>query len=326
MTDLRTQLQASLGSAYTIGRELGGGGMSRVFVAQDAALGRPVVVKVLAPELTAGVNVDRFKREIRVAASLQHPHIVPVLHAGETDGLPYFTMPFVEGQSLRTRLTQVGALPIGEVVSILRDVAKALEFAHARDVVHRDIKPDNVLLAGNAAVVTDFGIAKALSASRTSPGATLTQAGTSLGTPAYMAPEQAAADPTTNHRADIYAFGVLGYELLVALTAAPNNYDSLTYHLSRAADWKQHASIEWIANAPTARMNEFQPLAEQEILFGFVAAGSGVLYALPQFIAQLAILTAVYGASRRLGFERLAAVRGAALLATFGSFALHVNF
>jgi tetratricopeptide (TPR) repeat protein len=216
MTDtLREQLQASLGTTYRIGRELGGGGMSRVFVAEDTALGRTVVVKVLAPELMAGVNLDRFKREIRLAARLQHPHIVPVLQSGETDGLPYFTMPFVEGQSLRERLAQKGALPISEAVSILSDVAKALEYAHARDLVHRDIKPDNVLLAGNAAVVTDFGIAKALSASRTpTPGSTLTQAGTSLGTPAYMAPEQAAADPATDQRADIYAFGILAYELL----------------------------------------------------------------------------------------------------------------
>src|SRR5215469_9272913 len=216
MTDtLREQLQASLGTNYRIGRELGGGGMSRVFVAEDTALGRTVVVKVLAPELMAGVNLDRFKREIRLAARLQHPHIVPVLQSGETDGLPYFTMPFVEGQSLRQRLARNGALPIGEAVSVLSDVAKALEYAHARDVVHRDIKPDNVLLAGNAAVVTDFGIAKALSASKTlAPGTTLTQAGTSLGTPAYMAPEQAAADPATDHRADVYAFGILAYELL----------------------------------------------------------------------------------------------------------------
>ncbi len=189
--------------------------MSRVFVADDTTLGRAVVVKVLSPELTAGVNVDRFKREIRVAARLQHPHIVPVLQSGETNGLPYFTMPFVEGESLRAHLGRTGPLSIGDAVSILRDVAKALEYAHARDVVHRDIKPDNVLLAGNAAVVTDFGIAKALSASKTQPsGATLTQAGTSLGTPAYMAPEQAAADPATDHRADIYAFGILAYELL----------------------------------------------------------------------------------------------------------------
>ncbi len=216
MTDqLREQLQGALGSTHTIGRELGGGGMSRVFVAEETSLGRAVVVKVLSPELTAGVNIDRFKREIRLAARLQHPHIVPVLQTGEIDGLPYFTMPFVEGQSLRTRLTQTGALPIGDAVSILRDVAKALEYAHDRDVVHRDIKPDNVLLAGNAAVVTDFGIAKALSASRTpTPGGTLTQAGTSLGTPAYMAPEQAAADPATDQRADIYAFGILAYEML----------------------------------------------------------------------------------------------------------------
>jgi hypothetical protein len=216
MTDkLQEQLQSALGSTYSIGRELGGGGMSRVFVAEETSLGRAVVVKVLSPELTAGVNIDRFKREIRLAARLQHPHIVPVLQSGEIDGLPYFTMPFVEGQSLRTRLSHTGALPIGEAVSILRDVAKALEYAHARDVVHRDIKPDNVLLAGNAAVVTDFGIAKALSASRTpTPGGTLTQAGTSLGTPAYMAPEQAAADPATDQRADIYAFGILAYEML----------------------------------------------------------------------------------------------------------------
>jgi len=213
--ELRDQLQASLGAAYRIGRELGGGGMSRVFVAEETALGRSVVVKVLSPELAAGVNLDRFKREIRVAARLQHPHIVPVLNAGESEGLPYYTMPYVEGQSLRARVVADGPIPIGEAVSILRDVAKALEYAHARDVVHRDIKPDNVLLAGNAAVVTDFGIAKALSASKTLPsGATLTQVGTSLGTPAYMAPEQAAADPATDHRADIYAFGILAYEVL----------------------------------------------------------------------------------------------------------------
>jgi eukaryotic-like serine/threonine-protein kinase len=216
MTDmLRARLQTTLGSAYTIERELGGGGMSRVFVAEDTALARPVVVKVLSPELSAGVNLDRFRREIRVAARLQHPHIVPVLQTGEADGLPYFTMPFVKGESLRVRLQQRDALPLSEVLSILSDVAKALEYAHAQGVVHRDIKPDNVLLAGNAAVVTDFGIAKALSASKTlATGTTLTEVGTSLGTPAYMAPEQAAADPSTDHRADIYAFGILAYELL----------------------------------------------------------------------------------------------------------------
>jgi tetratricopeptide (TPR) repeat protein len=217
VADLRDDLQTTLGSSYTISRELGGGGMSRVLVARDTALRRDVVIKVLPPELVAGVNVERFRREILVAAGLQHPHIVPVLAAGEMDGLPWFTMPFVEGESLRQRLAR-GPLPINEAVGILREVAKALAYAHERGVVHRDIKPDNVLITGGTAVVTDFGIAKALSASRTAvDGATrgsLTQVGTSIGTPMYMAPEQAAADPNTDARADLYSFGCMAYELL----------------------------------------------------------------------------------------------------------------
>src|SRR6186713_813002 len=163
MTDLRERLQTTLGDAYTLERELGGGGMSRVFVAEEMALGRSVVVKVLPPEMAAGVSIDRFKREIQVAARLQHPHIVPVLSAGETDGLPFYTMPLVEGASLRARLTR-GGLTISETVGILREVARALAYAHDHGVVHRDIKPDNVLLSGGSAVVTDFGIAKAVSA------------------------------------------------------------------------------------------------------------------------------------------------------------------
>ncbi len=170
-------------------------------------------------ELGAGVNVDRFKREIHLAASLQHPHIVPVLTAGEMNGVPYYTMPFVEGEPLRAKIAR-GPLPIADVVSILRDVSKALGYAHERLVVHRDIKPDNVVLTGGAAAVIDFGIAKALSASRASAddGSMLTQIGTSIGTPAYMAPEQAAADPSADHRADIYAFGIMAYELLAGRT------------------------------------------------------------------------------------------------------------
>jgi tetratricopeptide (TPR) repeat protein len=213
--DLRSELQTTLGAAYTMERELGGGGMSRVFVAREAALNREVVVKVLPPELTGGVNVERFRREIQLAAALQHPHIVQVLSTGETNGIPYYLMPFVQGESLRARLARAGAMPIGEVVSVLRDVAKALAYAHERGVVHRDIKPDNVLLSGGVAVVTDFGVAKALSNARSESGhETLTAIGSSLGTPAYMAPEQAAADPGTNHRADIYAFGVMAFEML----------------------------------------------------------------------------------------------------------------
>jgi TolB-like protein/Flp pilus assembly protein TadD len=232
MADLREGLQQSLGSAFTVERELTGGGMSRVFVALDTSLGRRVVVKVLPAELAASVSVDRFKREINLAATLQHPHIVGVLTAGEIDGMPYFTMPFVEGESVRVRIEREGRLTVGRTVSILKDVARALAYAHERGVVHRDIKPDNVLLAGTSATVTDFGIAKALlgalatdpkqqaesgrpgSGKTTSKTGALTQLGTTLGTPAYMAPEQAAADPATDHRADIYSFGIMAYEML----------------------------------------------------------------------------------------------------------------
>jgi len=217
VTDLREQLQASLGSAYSLDQELGGGGMSRVFAATETALGRKVVVKVLAPELALDVNTERFRREIQLAAQLQQANIVPLLTAGEISGLPYYTMPLVDGRSLRSRLGQGGTLPITEAVSVLRDVAKALSYAHEHGVVHRDIKPDNVLLSGGTAVVTDFGVAKALSAAKrdgAETGGALTAVGSSLGTPAYMAPEQVAADPSTDQRADIYAFGVMAYELL----------------------------------------------------------------------------------------------------------------
>src|SRR5262245_7265433 len=185
--ELRDQLQQTLGLAYTLERELGGGEMSRVFVATEEALGRPVVVKVLPPETAGQVSVERFKREIRLAASLQQANIVPVLTAGDAGGVPYYTMPFVKGESLRARLTAKGALPVAECVAILRDVARALAFADREGVVHRDIKPENILLSGGTAVVTDFGIAKAIVASSTQPGAsTLTQMGMALGTPAYM--------------------------------------------------------------------------------------------------------------------------------------------
>ena len=212
---LLEQLQKSLGSAYTIDRELGGGGMSRVFLATENRLNRKVVVKVLSPDLAASVSAERFEREIQLAAQLQQANIVPLIATGETNGLPYFTMPFVEGESLRTRIAAQRTFTINECVSILRDVARALSYAHAAGVVHRDIKPDNVLLSHGAAVVTDFGIAKALSDSRSSAGeSSLTQTGTSLGSPAYMAPEQVAGDPDMDHRADLYAFGCMGYELL----------------------------------------------------------------------------------------------------------------
>jgi len=185
--------------------------MSRVFVAEETGLGRPVVIKVLPPDLAASLSLDRFRREIHLAASLQHPHIVPLLSAGQAGELLYYTMPLVEGESLRARLRRDGELPVPEATRILRDVADALSYAHRHGVMHRDIKPDNVLLSEGHALVTDFGVAKALDEARES---SLTSTGLALGTPAYMAPEQAAADPHTDHRADLYALGVLGYEIL----------------------------------------------------------------------------------------------------------------
>ena len=215
---LHDALQRSLGGAYTLERELGGGGMSRVFLALDARLGRRVVVKVLHPELAAGLSAARFEREVALSARLQHPHVVPLLTAGEADGLPFYTMPFVEGESLRERLRREGTLPVGAAVRLLRELADALAYAHGEGVVHRDLKPENVLLSRGHAVIADFGVAKALSAAtqgteRDAP-ANATGLGVAVGTPAYMAPEQAAADPATDHRADLYALGLIAYEVL----------------------------------------------------------------------------------------------------------------
>jgi eukaryotic-like serine/threonine-protein kinase len=213
MTDLLARLRAALGDRYTVERELGAGGMGRVFVALERALDRRVAVKVLPPELAAAVSVERFRREIQLAASLQHPHIVPLLSAGEAGGLFYYTMPFIDGETLRSRLTRDGRLPVPDAVRILRDVLDALAYAHRRGVVHRDIKPENVLLVEEHALVTDFGVAKALTQA-SGAGGSITSAGIAIGTPAYMAPEQAAGDPQVDHRSDVYAAGVLAYEML----------------------------------------------------------------------------------------------------------------
>ena len=213
MDPFEERLRTFLSHAYDIERELGGGGMSRVFVATDRSLGRKVVIKLLSPELTAGVNIERFRREIQVAARLQHPHIVTLLSAGENGDVVYYTMPFIEGESLRESLQKTGSMSVRDVIRILYDVADALAYAHGRGVIHRDIKPGNILRSGSHALVTDFGVAKALNAAMPSSG--MTSTGVAIGTPAYMAPEQLAGDPAADHRLDIYALGLLAYELLI---------------------------------------------------------------------------------------------------------------
>ena len=233
MNDTVERLRAALADRYVLERELSGGAMSRVFVAEETSLGRKVVIKLLPPELAASLSVDRFRREIQLAASLQHPHIVPLLAAGEAGDLLFYSMPLVEGESLQTRLRRDGELPVPEAMRVLRDVADALSYAHRHGVVHRDIKPANILLSDDHALVTDFGVAKALDQARQS---SLTSTGLALGTPTYMAPEQAAADPHTDHRADIYALGVLGYEILTGQPpfTAPTAQAVVAAHLTQA--------------------------------------------------------------------------------------------
>ena len=213
-SDLRGQLQNSLGKTYRLSRELGGGGMSKVFVADDSSRGKRVVVKVLPPDLAAGVNLERFKREIQLAARLHHPRIVPVIEAGSTGDILYYTMPLIEGESLRALILREAQLPLDRALAITRDVAEALRYAHEQNIVHRDVKPDNILVdrSTGRAVVTDFGIARAIE--NAADILSVTSTGLTLGTPTYMSPEQAAADPHLDGRSDIYSLGCVLYEML----------------------------------------------------------------------------------------------------------------
>ncbi|MEJ7812004.1 MAG: protein kinase, partial [Gemmatimonadaceae bacterium] len=209
-------LRAALAGRYDVERELGRGGMATVYLARDLRHDRAVAVKVLEQSV-APAGAERFLHEIRTAARLTHPHVLGVHDSGEADGLLYYVMPYVEGETLRTRLAREKALPLADAVRLVRELADALAYAHGRGVMHRDLKPENMLLSGGHAVVADFGIAKALAAATrggAAPRAGLTSAGVALGTPAYMAPEQAVGDAATDHRADLYALGVVAYEAL----------------------------------------------------------------------------------------------------------------
>jgi serine/threonine protein kinase/Tfp pilus assembly protein PilF len=209
--DLQDRLQDALSDRYDLQREIGRGGMATVYLAQDRKHRRPVALKILHPTLGAQVGGERFQREVEIAARLNHPHILTLIDSGEAEGFLYYVMPYVHGESLRARLTREHQLPLGEALQITRDVASALGYAHGQGVVHRDVKPENVMLHEGVAMVADFGICKALS---TAGSETLTQTGTALGTPAYMSPEQASGDRELDGRSDLYSLGCMLYEML----------------------------------------------------------------------------------------------------------------
>jgi len=219
VNELKERIQAAVGSGYRVERELGGGGMSRIYLATETSLDRAVVIKVLAPELTNEVLAARFRREFQVTAVLgQHPHILPVLSTGTNEGLLYFITPYIEGESLRHRLQRDRSFPVDDAVRILSELASALAFAHDKGIVHRDIKPENVLLSDGHAILADFGISAVLARPQTPPpggdAPRLTELGMAVGTPGYMSPEQAAGDAEIDGRSDIYALAVIGYEML----------------------------------------------------------------------------------------------------------------
>ncbi len=213
MTDTFERLKAALADRYTIERELGAGGMATVYLAEDLKHERRVAIKVLRPELAQAIGGERFFREIKITASLSHPHILPLLDSGEADSFLYYVMPYVEGESLRDRIEQSKQLAIEEAVEFAKEVAAALDYAHRHEVVHRDIKPENIMIHDGNAIVADFGIGKAVTAAAQDT-ATLTQVGVTVGTPAYMSPEQAAGEDEIDGRSDLYSLGCVLYEML----------------------------------------------------------------------------------------------------------------
>jgi serine/threonine protein kinase len=275
VADLRELLQSSLGAGYRLSRELGGGGMAKVFVADDPVLARRVVVKVLSPDLGAGVNIDRFKREIQLAASLHHPHIVPVLSVGQSgDALFYYTMPFIEGETLRALMERERQLPLERALAVARDVAEALQYAHSRNIVHRDVKPENILIErGTArAVVTDFGIARAIE--QAADMTTFTSTGFTLGTPTYMSPEQAAAEKELDGRSDIYSLGCVLYEMLAGMppfrgrTARAIIAGHLTAPPPTILDVRRDLApgVQWLTQRMLAKDREARPPSAEALI------------------------------------------------------------
>ena len=312
-SDLQARLQAALGDAYRLERELARGGMSRLFLATEASLNRQVVVKVLPPDFTSQVSSDRFRQEIELAAHLQHPNILPVLTAGTRENLLYYVIPYVPGESLRHRLTREGRLPVSDAIRVLHEIADAVAYAHAEGVIHRDIKPENILLEGSHAVLTDFGVARALGESRS--GGRLTDTGLALGTPGYMAPEQAAGSREIDGRADVYALAVVGYEMLAGAPpfVGPSAQAVIAAHLTatprplldlrpEAPPEAANAIARALAKDPNARL---QTAAELRDAIGPAHSGARVRPASRRVILALgAALIAILGGAGALLFRR----------------------
>src|SRR5437870_12344953 len=328
MGDLLTRLQRAVGDTYHIEKELGGGGMNRLFLATEASFHLPVVIKPLPPQVPRDVSVAPSQQEIELAAHLQHTNILPVLTAGAKDDLLFYVMPFVSGESLRHRLTREGKLPVADAVRILHEIADALAYAHAEGVIHRDIKPENILLLGAHAALTDFGVARALAESRS--GGRLTDTGLALGTPGYMSPEQAAGERHIDARADLYALAVVGYEMLAGFPpfAGPTAQAVIAAHLTATpkplADVRPdvppavaNAIVRALAKDPNARLRTAAEFRDAIGAPAAAGAGHPLRVAGLYLLAAVAMLGVAYFVTIQLGLPSWV-ISGAAVLLLLG--------